>query len=59
MTQPSPMLRTTPETTQAVRVLTAELTADLGGGRLTHDRVIAAAVQVAQNHRDEMLALLR
>jgi hypothetical protein len=53
------MLRTTPETTQAVRVLTAELTADLGGGRLTHDRVIAAAVQVAQNHRDEMLALLR
>lgn len=59
MTQPSPVLRTSPETTSAVRILTAELTAALGGVRLSHDKVINAMTVVAKNHRDEMLALLQ
>jgi hypothetical protein len=59
VSQPIPVLKTKPETTSGVRILTQELWADLGGPRLTHDRVIAAMTTVARNHRDEMLDLLR
>lgn len=59
MTQPSPVLRTSPETTTAVRILTAELTAEMGGVRLSHDRVILAMTRVASAHRDEMVEQLR
>lgn len=63
MSQPAPklipVLRTSDETTSGVRVLSQELSAELGGLRVSHDRVIAAMTVVARNHRDEMLDLLR
>ncbi len=50
--------RTSPPTNSAVRLLTAEMAAALGGVRLTYDVVIAACVKVAGNHRDELTAVL-
>jgi hypothetical protein len=54
-----PVLRTSDDTTNGVRVLTQELAAEMGGLRLSHDRVIAAMTTVARNHRAEMLETLR
>jgi len=51
--------RTSAPTNSAVRVLTAEMAAALGGVRLTYDQVIAACVAVASQHRDELTAALR
>jgi len=59
VSQPIPVLKTKPETTSGVRILTQELWAELGGPRLTHDRVIHAMTVVARKHRDEMLEALR
>jgi hypothetical protein len=60
VTQPSPgAFRTTDETNTLIRIETAALTVALGGRRLVYDKVIAAAFEVARNHRDEMLELLQ
>lgn len=53
-----PTLKTTEPTDNAVRKITAELTGVLGGRRVTHDRVIAALVQVGDAHREELLEAL-
>lgn len=47
--------RTSAETNAAVRTLTAELSAALGGARVTHDQAIHAAVSVARAHWGELL----
>lgn len=61
MTHPivRPTLRTSDQTTNAVRRLVAETSAELGGERVTQERLISAMVRLADNHRSELVELLR
>lgn len=63
MTDPTdraiPELRTRKATSAAVRRLTAEVSAELGGVRVTHDDLIYALTYLAVAHKAELVALLR
>jgi hypothetical protein len=61
MTMPAlkPILRTSDETTTRVRRLGAEVSAEFGGIRVTHDRLIAALVNLGDKHWPELIELLR
>jgi PHP family Zn ribbon phosphoesterase len=58
MTQPT--FRTSDETNRAVRLLTADVTSELGGEiRVVHDELIANLVKVGREHFPELVALFR
>lgn len=54
MAKTAQTFRTSKPTDQAVRLLTAEMAAALGGDRVTYDALIAEAVAVAGENPDRL-----